>query len=173
MNGSVFETPDEIIQLQALLDLSFQLAGSHLTDILTADRRLNAEQLCEQLQGMCLLVVATTTADGRPLVGPVDSYFIHGSFHFSSGRDSVKMRHLTARPYVSAIHIPGEEFAVTVHGQVQLFNVLDPTQGDLRQAMLDHYLPKQGPDFEIWLNDANPIGARIEAAKIFTFQMKE
>jgi hypothetical protein len=39
--------------------------------------------------------------------------------------------------------------------------------------MLDHYLPKQGPDFEIWLNDANPIGARIEAAKIFTFQMKE
>lgn len=83
------------------------------------------------------------------------------------------MRHLTARPNVSAIHIPGEEFAVTVHGQVQLFNVLDPTQGDLRQAMLDHYLPKQGPDFEIWLNDANPIGARIEAAKIFTFQMKE
>jgi nitroimidazol reductase NimA-like FMN-containing flavoprotein (pyridoxamine 5'-phosphate oxidase superfamily) len=121
---------------------------------------------------MCLLVVATTTADGRPLVGPVDSYFIHGSFYFSSGRDSVKMRHLAVRPHVSAIHLPGEEFAVTVHGRVELFDVLDPTQGELREAMLDHYLPKQGPEFETWLNEANPVGARIEASKIFTFQLE-
>ena len=169
----MYETPDEIIVLQALLDKSFQAAGPHLTEIVTADRRLNAEELCEHLSGMCLLVVATTTADGRPLVGPVDSFFIHGSFHFSSGRNSVKMRHLAVRPNISAIHLPGEEFAVTVHGRVELFDVLDPTEGDLRQAMLDHYLPKQGPDFEIWLNQGNPIGARIDAAKIFTFQLEE
>lgn len=162
-----------MIDLQALLDESIDSAGPHLTEILTTDRRLNAEQLCEHLQGMCLLVVATTTADGRPLVGPVDSYFIHGSFHFSSGRQSVKMRHLAARPQVSAIHLPGEEFAVTVHGRAELFDVLDPAQGDLRQAMLDHYLPKQGSEFEIWLNEADPIGARIDARKIFTFQLEE
>lgn len=168
----MFETPDEIIGLQSLLVESIQSAGPHLTEILTADRRISAEQLCEHLQGMCLLVVATTTADGRPLVGPVDSYFIHGSFYFSSGRDSVKMRHLAVRPHVSAIHLPGEEFAVTVHGRVELFDVLDPTQGELREAMLDHYLPKQGPEFETWLNEANPVGARIEASKIFTFQLE-
>jgi hypothetical protein len=173
LNGDVYETPDEISALQALLDKSIQTAGPHLTEILTPDHRLNAEQLCERLSGMCLLVVATTTADGRPLVGPVDSYFIHGTFHFSSGRNSVKMRHLAVRPHVSAIHLPGEEFAVTVHGRVELFDVLDPTSGDLRQAMLDHYLAKQGPDFEIWLNDADPIGARIDADKIFTFQLEE
>ena len=83
------------------------------------------------------------------------------------------MRHLAARPHVSAIHLPSEEFAVTVHGRVELFDVLDPTHGDLRQAMLDHYLPKQGPDFEIWLNEIDPVGARIDAAKIFTYQLEE
>jgi hypothetical protein len=45
-----------------------------------------------------LLVVATVAADGRPLAGPVDGYFLHGSFSFSSGRDSVRMCHLAARP---------------------------------------------------------------------------
>ena len=52
---------------------------------------MSAEQLCQRLQGMKLLVVATVTADGRPLAGPVDGYFLHGSFYFGSGRDSVRM----------------------------------------------------------------------------------
>jgi hypothetical protein len=33
---------------------------------------------------MRLLVVAMVTADGRPLAGPVDGYFRHGSFYFSA-----------------------------------------------------------------------------------------
>ena len=73
-------------------------------------------QLTERLQGMRLLVLATVTADGRPLAGPVDGYFLHGTFWFSSGRDAVRMRHLAQRPAVSATHLPGEELAVTVHG---------------------------------------------------------
>ena len=55
-------------------------------------------QVCQLLQGLRLLVVATVTADGRPLAGPVDGYFLHGSFYFSSGRNSVRMRHLAVRP---------------------------------------------------------------------------
>jgi hypothetical protein len=120
---------------------------------------------------MRLLVVATVTADGRPLAGPVDGYFLHGSFVFSSGRNSVRMRHLAARPAVTATHLPGEELAVTVHGQAELFDVLDPAHGELKQAMLDFYLPKQGPAFETWLHAENPLGARITPDKIFTFQM--
>jgi uncharacterized pyridoxamine 5'-phosphate oxidase family protein len=169
----VFETREELIHLQSLLDESFEAEGSHMKGILTSDRRLSAEQLCEHLLGMRLLAVATTTADGRPLVGAVDSYFLHGSFYFSSGRHSVRMRHLATRPHVSAIHLPGEELAVTVHGQVELFDVLDPAQGSLREAMLDYYSPKQGSEFEVWLNEADPIGARIDARKIFTFQLEE
>src|ERR1700738_5010058 len=60
---------------------------------------------------------------GRRLAGPVDGYFLHGTFWFSSGRNSVRMRHLAARPAVSATHLPGEELAVTVHGRADLFEV--------------------------------------------------
>jgi uncharacterized pyridoxamine 5'-phosphate oxidase family protein len=167
----VFETPDEIDQLQALLDESARRAGSHLREVITDDRRVDAVDLCRELQGMRLLVVATVTADGRPLVGPVDGYLVHGSFYFSSSRDSVRMRHLAARPAVSLTHLPSEELAVTVHGRAELFDVSDPDCPYLRQAMLDHYLPRQGPAFETWLDNEGAIGARVRAEKMFTFRL--
>jgi hypothetical protein len=163
------ESPDEVNRLQQLLDQSAAGAGPHLRSIITPDRRLSAEQLCELLQGMCLLVVSTVTVDGRPLAGPVDGYLLHGSFYFSSGRDSVRMRHLASRPAVSAVHLPGEQLAVTVHGKAELFELRGPGHSDLRQAMLDYYLPKQGPAFETWLDQTDALGARVEAEKIFTF----
>jgi hypothetical protein len=165
----MLETPADLDRLQQLLDRSAAGAGPHLRGIVTGKRRLTAAQFCQRLPGLRLLVVATATADGRPLAGPVDGYFVHGSFYFGSGRNSVRMRHLATRPAVSATHLTGEDFAVTVHGRAELFDVLDPAHGELRQAMLDHYLPRQGPDFETWLNQANPVGARIEAEKMFTF----
>ena len=167
----MLETPEELDSLQQILDRSAAGAGPHLRDIITDDRRLSAAQLSEKLQGMRLLVVATVTADGRPLAGPVDGYLLHGSFYFSSGRNSVRMRHLAARPAVSATYLPGEELAVTVHGRAELFDVNDPSRGELRQAMLGHYLPLQGPAFETWLDQADAVGARIAADKIFTFSL--
>jgi Pyridoxamine 5'-phosphate oxidase len=163
------ETPDELEDLQRLLDDSAAGAGPHLRGIITDDRRLNAAELSRRLQGMCLLVVATTTRDGRPLAGPVDGYFLHGSFYFSSGRESVRMRHLATRPAVSATHIPGDHLAITVHGRAELFELSGPDGAELRQSMLDYYLPRQGPEFETWLDDLDAIGARIRAEKVFTF----
>jgi hypothetical protein len=165
----VLETPGDIDRLQELLDRSATGAGAHLRSIVIDDRRLGAARVCERLQGMRLLVVATVTADGRPLTGPVDGYFLHGCFHFSSGRNSVRMRHLAARPAVSATYLEGEELAVTVHGRAELFDVSDPAHGELRQAMLDHYLPRQGPAFETWLDQLDAVGARIDADKMFTY----
>jgi hypothetical protein len=165
----MLETPEDISRLQQLLDRSAEAAGPHMKDIITGERRLSAEQLCQRLQGMKLLVVATVTADGRPLAGPVDGYFLHGSFYFGSGRESVRMRHLAARPAVSASHLPGDELGVTVHGRAELFDMKDPAHGELRQAMLDHYLPRQGPQFQTWLDEADTVGARIVAEKMFTF----
>ena len=165
------ETADQLARLQDLLDRSAAGAGPHLRGIITDDRRLDAAQLSERLQGMVLLVLATATADGRPLVGPVDGYFLHGSFFFSSGRESVRMRHLDRRPAVSASHLPGEQLAVTVHGRAQLFDLDGPDYPELRQAMLDHYLPLQGPAFEEWLDGSDAMGARIEATHLFTFHM--
>ena len=148
-------------------------AGEHLSGIITGERRLSAAQLAGRLQGMRLLAVATVTADGRPLAGPVDGYFLHGTFWFSSGRNSVRMRHLAARPAVSATHLPAEELAVTVHGRAELFEMRDPAGAELRRAMLDWYVPRQGPEFESWLNALDAVAARIEPEKMFTFAMKD
>ena len=167
----MFETPEEIYQLQQLLDRSAAGAGPHLRGIITDERRLSAVQLIGRLPGMLLLTVATVTADGRPLAGPVDGYFLHGSWYFSSGRNSVRMRHLAARPAVSATHLPGEQLAVTVHGRAELFDLRDPAGAELRQAMLDWYVPRQGPEFETWLDQLDAVGARIAAEKMFTFSM--
>jgi hypothetical protein len=168
----MLETSEEIDRLQQLLDRSAAGAGQHLRGIITDERRLSAVQVVERLPGMRLLTVATVTADGRPLAGPVDGYFVHGSFYFGSGRNSVRMRHLAARPAVSATHLPGEELAVTVHGQAELFNLRDPARGELRQAMLDYYLPRQGPEYETWLDQLDAVGARIAAEKMFTFSVE-
>ncbi|HVT22526.1 MAG TPA: pyridoxamine 5'-phosphate oxidase family protein [Mycobacteriales bacterium] len=170
------ETPAEIAALQELLDRSAASGGPHLSGIIDADRRLTAVALCERLTGMRLLTVATVTADGRPLTGAVDGYFLHGTWYFSTSPDSVRARHLRARPAVSATHLPGESLQVSVHGRAELFDFSDPAHGALlKQAMLDHYLPIQGPSFEEWINnneDEGAIGARIIADKMFTFYLE-
>jgi len=139
-NPRVRETPEEIDRLQVLLDRSAAGAGGHLRGILSEERRLSAARLCERLQGMRLLTVATVTAE---------------------------------RPSVSATHLPGEELAVTVHGRAELFDLASPDGAELRQAMLDHYLPLQGPQFETWLDELDAVGARIEADKMFTFALDD
>ena len=169
----MFETPEELDNLQQLLDRSMAGAGEHLRGIITGERRLSAAELAVRLPGMRLLTVATVTADGRPLAGPVDGYFLHGTFWFSSARNSVRMRHLAARPAVSATHLPAEELAVTVHGRAELVELREPAGAELRQAMLDWYVPRQGPEFETWLNALDAVAARIEPEKIFTFAMKD
>ena len=45
---------------------------------------------------MRLLALATVTADGRPIVGPVDGIFYRGAFWFGSAPDSVRFRHIRA-----------------------------------------------------------------------------
>jgi hypothetical protein len=169
----MLETTEELDNLQHLLDRSMAGAGEHLRGIITGERRLSAAELAGRLQGMRLLTVATVTADGRPLAGPVDGYFLHGTFWFSSARNSVRMRHLAARPAVSATHLPGEELAVTVHGRAELVELRDPAGAELRRAMLDWYVPRQGPEFESWLNALDAVAARIEPEKMFTFAMKD
>jgi hypothetical protein len=169
----MLETPEEMKTLQALLDTSMATAGPHLRDIITGERRLSAEELAGRLQGMRLLVLATVTADGRPLVGPVDGYFLHGCFWFSTGRASVRHGHLARRPSCSATHLPGEELAVTVHGRAEVAALEDPANADLLQAMLDEYLPKVGPDFEQGIEEMDAVGVRIVPERMFTFFMAQ
>ncbi len=164
------ETADDLRALQGLLDRSYAAAGSHLLGIHRPERRLSATQLAERLTGMCLLVLATATADGRPIVGPVDGIFFRGSFHFGSDPDSVRIRHIRARPDVSAAHVPSETLAVSVHGRAQLVDVAAPSE--FRRTLIDVYTPRYGPEWEQFL-DSGPVYARIDARRMFAFYAPE
>jgi len=161
------ETAEDLAALQVLLDRSYAAAGPHLLRIHTPERRLTAEQVSERLTGMCLLALATVSASGRPVVGPVDGIFLRGAFHFGSSPDSVRFRHIAARPWVSATHLPGEELAVTAHGRAER---VDVSAGALRRALLDIYTPRYGDEWESFL-DSGPVYARIDADRMFTFSM--
>ncbi len=160
------ETPEDIRALQKLLDHSYAAAGSHLLSITTPERRVGAEQLVRELTGMCLLVVATVTADCRPIAGPLDGIFYRGAFYFGTAPDSIRYRHLLTRPQVSATHLPREEFAVNVHGRAVPVEVA----GGLRETLLEVYVPSYGSDWEEFL-DSGPVYMRIDPARMFTFQM--
>jgi nitroimidazol reductase NimA-like FMN-containing flavoprotein (pyridoxamine 5'-phosphate oxidase superfamily) len=164
------ETVDDLERLQELLDASAASAGAHLREIATPNRRLDAASVCARLQGMTLLALATATADGRPLVGPVDGIFFRGSYYFGSSPDSVRFRHIRRNPHVSATHLPGEELAVTVHGRATPIDVRDAQQAAFRATLLAVYVPRFGPEWETFL-DSGPTYARIDADKMFTFHM--
>src|SRR3954452_19939352 len=150
------ETDADLAALQELIDRSYASAGAHLLAIHTPERRLSAEQVAERLVGMRLLALATVTADGRPVVGPVDGIFVRGAFHFGSSPDSVRFRHIRARPHVSATHVPGEELAVTVHGRAVSADV---EHGPLRESLLEVYVPRYGPEWEHDFLDSGPLYA--------------
>ena len=164
------ETADDLARLQALLDRSYAAGGRHLRQVITPERRLTAEQLASRLEGMCLLVLATVSADGRPIGGPVDGIFYRGSFHFGSASDSLRFRHIRRNPAVSATHAPEELFSTTVHGQATEIDIDAPEQAGFRRALLDIYLPRYGSSWERLL-ESGVAYARIDAERMFTFYM--
>ena len=164
------ETAEDLATLQELIDRSYASAGEHLLRIHEPDRRLSAEQVAERLQGMRLLVLATVTANGRPITGPVDGIFYRGAFHFGSAPDSVRFKHIRARPNVSATHLPGEELAITVHGRAVPIDVHGDEHAPFKQILMDIYLEQYG---EAWLKIlAEGVFARIDADRMFTFAME-
>jgi nitroimidazol reductase NimA-like FMN-containing flavoprotein (pyridoxamine 5'-phosphate oxidase superfamily) len=166
----VHESDADLAALQELIDRSYAAAGTHLLSIHTADRRLSAELVARRLSGMCLLALATVTADARPLVGPVDGVFYRGAFHFGSAPDSLRFRHIRARPRVSATHLPGEELAVTVHGRAVPIDIQSDESAGFRETLLELYVPRYGEEWVEFL-DSGPVYARIDAERMFAFSM--
>jgi nitroimidazol reductase NimA-like FMN-containing flavoprotein (pyridoxamine 5'-phosphate oxidase superfamily) len=157
--------------LQQLLDRSYENAGAHLLRIHTPERRPTTEEIVTRLSGMCLLVLSTVTADCRPIGGPVDGIFYRGAFHFGSSPDSLRFRHIRSRPQVSVTHVPGEEFAVTVHGRAVPIDIRAGESAGFRQTLLEMYVPRYGPEWEESFLDSGPLYARIEAERMFAFAM--
>jgi nitroimidazol reductase NimA-like FMN-containing flavoprotein (pyridoxamine 5'-phosphate oxidase superfamily) len=167
----MYETDEDLEALQALLDRSYAAAGPHLVRIHNPDRRADAAEVASRLAGMRLLVLGTVSAAGRPVVGPVDGIFYRGAFHFASAPDSTRMRHIRARPHVSATHLPGEAFAVTVHGTAEVVDLTAPVHAGLRRTLLEIYTPRYGAEWEAFMDAATY--ARIDAARMFAFRLPD
>ncbi|MEV0679888.1 pyridoxamine 5'-phosphate oxidase family protein [Actinosynnema sp. NPDC050436] len=155
------ETSDDLEWLQRLLDDSYAVAGPHLRSVVTPERRVDAAGVVAELGAMRVMALATTTAAGEPRVGPVDGLFFRGRLHFGSGRDSLRFRHVRARPAVSASVIDGERLQVTVHGTA---HEVVP-DGALRDFLVGVYGREAWDD---WMS-ALP-WARIEPARMIAFR---
>ena len=116
----MYETDDEIRQLQELLTRSHAGMNPHMRAILTPDRALTARQVVTYLQGVKQVALATVSAAGAPRVAPLDALFIHGRFHLGTGGGAARVRHLRRQPRVSLTHFVGDEIAITVHGMATL-----------------------------------------------------
>jgi hypothetical protein len=165
------ETPEDLARLQDLLDRSYEAAGPHLREVITPERRLTAGALVDRLTGMCLLVVSTVTADGRPINGPVDGFFYRGEWYFGSSDDSLRFGHIRTRPQVSATHLPAEGFSVTTHGRAEVIDPATHDVGAFRRVLLDHYGSRFGGSAEAFIDGSGIAYARIEADRMFTFAM--
>lgn len=164
------ETEADLARLQDRLDASYASAGPHLLRIHTPERRLDAAGIAARLTGMRLLALATVSAAGKPVAGPVDGIFLHGDFHFGSAPDSARARHIARRPEVSATHLPGEELAVTVHGRAVPVDVNAPAGAELREVLLEIYVPRYGEEWAEML-ESGATYWRIDAERIFAFHM--
>ena len=140
----MFETNDELDEMQTLLDASLSRATEHLQSIITAgERTLAAAQVALACRGMCPLAISTVTANYEPRVSAVDGHLLHGRWYFSTARGAAKARHLAVRPAVSIAYLRGEEVGVFAHGRAQPMNPAggpdDPDWPELLHYMTDYY----------------------------------
>ncbi|MDR2987370.1 MAG: pyridoxamine 5'-phosphate oxidase family protein [Nocardiopsaceae bacterium] len=140
----MFETENELTEMQSLLDASLSRATEHMQSIITpGERSLTADQLTRACRGMCTLAISTVTANCEPRVSAVDGHLLHGRWYFSTARGAAKAKHLAVRPAVSIAYLRGEEIGVFAHGKAQPMNPVggpdDPDWPPLLQYMTDYY----------------------------------
>ena len=99
----MFETPEELARLQALLDASHARATEHLRGIIHDDRTLSATHIAGLLTGMKVITAATVTAAGEPRISAMDGHFLHGTWTFSTSRTAAhpRSRQCSAGPVTS------------------------------------------------------------------------
>jgi hypothetical protein len=76
-----------------LIDRSLKRTGPHMKGFIHPGKySLSAKQAVKLLDGMRTIAVAASAPNGDPHVAPMDGWFLHGKFFFSSSSDSVRIR---------------------------------------------------------------------------------
>ena len=159
----MYESVEELDDIQQLLDRSYLNAGAHLRAVLTADKRLSARELCKVLSGVNVLDLATVSPSGAPMVAPVDGLFYHGRFYFGSAPNAVRIRHIRSNPAVSAACTIGIQLSILVHGTARIIDTGDDDYIDLHAYFREVY-GSEYDDWGVW--DDHP-HVCIEPSKMF------
>ena len=114
----MYETPEELEQIQALLERSIEQAGAFLRSSFEMPAHsLSAKQLLHLWQGLQTVAFATVTKKGDPLVAPIGTLLFHGRFYIPTVASAMRTRHVLQRPAVSFTFYQGKDVAVIVHGE--------------------------------------------------------
>lgn len=158
------ENAEELAALQALIDRSHKRIGPHMKAI-TEPRKysLSAKQVVKLLDGMKTVAVAAPAPNGDPLVAPMDGWFLHGKFFFSSGGESIRIKGLRKRPRASIAYFEGERFLINAHGPVELMFKGHPDVGEIDATFTKHY---GGSAFD-WSDEG--VYVRLDADRFYTY----
>ncbi len=116
----MFESEDDLRELQALIDRTFDRANPHLLGIVKPERRLNARQVSRYLEGTKHVAFATVNERGEPRVAPLDGVFVRGRLTVSTGGRAARLRHLRANAACSAAHLDGDTIGIVIHGHATI-----------------------------------------------------
>jgi hypothetical protein len=160
----VRETPQELQDLQTLIDQSHARTRPHMRGIIHPDKyALSAGQVVKLLEGLRTVAVAAPAPNGDPLVGPMDGWFLHAKFFFSSSGDAVRIRGLRKRPRASIAYFEGERFLVNAHGHAELMYAGHPDVAEIDAVFRDHY----GSSAFDW--SERGVYVRLDADRFFTY----
>lgn len=163
----MYETEEQIAELQAVIDRTFERIGRHTAAIIRPGRRLNARQVVKYLEDMKHIVVGTVTSKGEPRVAPVDGHFLRGRFWFGTASGAFRIQHLQRNPAISACHLAGDDLGIVVHGRAALFGPRDPEGGQMRA----HYTKYYGSDPYTWPGQGETAWVRIDPVIMTAFAM--
>ena len=154
----------ELNDLQALIDRSHARAKPHMRGIIHPGKySLSAAQVVTLFEGMKTIAVAAPSPGGDPLVGPMDGWFLHGRFWWSSGGNAIRILGLRRRPRASAVYFEGERFAIIAHGHAELMYAGHPDVGEIDAIFQAHY---GGSAFD-W--SERGVYVRLDADRFYTY----
>ncbi|MDQ2952294.1 MAG: pyridoxamine 5'-phosphate oxidase family protein, partial [Chloroflexota bacterium] len=136
----------------------------HMRAITQPDKyALTAKQVVRLLEGMKTVAVAAPSPRGDPLVAPMDGWFLHGKFFFSSSGDAVRIKGLRRLPRASIAYFEGERFLINAHGRVVLMFAGLPEAAEIDAMFKEHY---GGSAFD-WSHEG--VYVRLDADRFFTY----
>lgn len=159
----MYETPEEIEQLQTLLERSIERAGPFLRESFAMPTHsLSARQLLSFWQGLQTVALATVTSKGEPRVAPIGALLLHGRFYIPTVENATRTKHVLRNAAISLTCYQGNDLAVIVHGTATAIRPDDAAFADIEAFQRE----KSGVSVQEW---GAGIFLAISPAMIYTY----